>query len=199
MSDSGAGIVEAKRDMRTSALARRGAARARHGAAVPEAAMAIRLAAAGLLGTSDVVAAWLAIGEEIDAMAVLAGIGRGDEPVGLPTMVAKGQPLVFRLWRPGEPLAERMWGIREPLPEAREAEPDVLLVPLLAFDGHCRRLGYGGGFYDRTLGRLRKVKQICAIGLAFDEVEVDSVPCAAYDEPLDHVLTPTRLLTRPLG
>ena len=199
MSETGADLALAKRVLRKAALGRRTEARRRYGAGVPEAAMAARLAESGLIGQAGIVAAWLAIGEEIDALGVLAGVGLGDGPVALPVMVAKGQPLEFRLWSAGEPLAERMWGIREPLDGAHEVEPDVLLVPLLAFDGQCRRLGYGGGFYDRTLARLRALKPVRAIGLAFDEAEVDIVPRGAYDEPLDHVLTPTRLVTRTPG
>jgi len=199
MSDTSADLALAKRALRKAALSRRTEARRLYGSAAPEAAMAARLAETGLIGQAGVVAAWLAIGEEIDALAVLAGVGLGQGPVALPVMVAKGQPLAFRLWSAGEPLVERMWGIREPLDSAREVEPDVLLVPLLAFDGRCQRLGYGGGFYDRTLARLRAIKPIRAIGLAFDEAEVDIVPRGAYDEPLDHVLTPTRLVTRTPG
>ena len=84
-----------------------------------------------------------------------------------------------------------MWGIREPLPTAPLVEPDVLLSPLLAFDARGYRLGYGGGFYDRTLARLRGIKTVVAIGLALDEQKVDAVPHADYDERVDWVLTPS--------
>jgi 5-formyltetrahydrofolate cyclo-ligase len=70
-------------------------------------------------------------------------------------------------------------------------EPDILLVPLLAFDGRGRRLGYGGGFYDRTLAGLRARKPIAAVGLAYDEQRIDEVPHLDYDEMLDWVLTPS--------
>ena len=108
----------------------------------------------------------------------------------LPVMEAKGRPLVFRTWAPGEALAETMWGIREPLPTAQQVEPDVVLGPLLAFDAEGYRLGYGGGFYDRTLARLRKLKTVVAVGLAYDGQRVDAVPHVDYDERLDWVLTP---------
>jgi len=98
---------------------------------------------------------------------------------------------VFRACAPGDALQERMWGIREPLPEKPEVLPDVLLVPLLAVDAEGWRLGYGGGFYDRTLRALRAVKCLTAIGIAFDEQKVDAVPHLDYDEPLDWVLTPS--------
>jgi 5-formyltetrahydrofolate cyclo-ligase len=70
-------------------------------------------------------------------------------------------------------------------------EPDVVLVPLLAFDAQGFRLGYGGGFYDRTLARLRAIKPVVAVGVAYDELKVDAVPHRSYDERLDWVLTPS--------
>jgi len=109
----------------------------------------------------------------------------------LPVMVGKGRPLVFRRWAPGDPMVDRMWGIREPAATAPEVVPDVLMVPLLAFDREGWRLGYGGGFYDRTLQALRASKPILAVGLAYDEQEVDAVPHLDYDQPLDWVLTPS--------
>jgi 5-formyltetrahydrofolate cyclo-ligase len=110
-------------------------------------------------------------------------------------MQGKAKPLLFRAWRPGDALETRMWGIREPSADQALLRPDVLLVPLLAFDRDGWRLGYGGGFYDRTLRDLRAAApSVAAIGLAFDPQEVDAVPHLDYDEPLDMVLTPTRLL-----
>ena len=105
----------------------------------------------------------------------------------------KGEPLLFRRWRIGDPLIARTWGILEPDESAAVVEPDVLLLPLLAFDAEGWRLGYGGGFYDRTLTRLRRRKPIVAIALAFASQEVDAVPHSAYDERLDWVLTPEGL------
>ena len=90
-------------------------------------------------------------------------------------------------------MAECTWlksGIREPGSQARVLEPDVLLVPLLAFDRSGHRLGYGGGYYDRTLRDLRRRRPIVAVGLAFGCQEVDAVPHLDYDERLDWVLTP---------
>ena len=84
-----------------------------------------------------------------------------------------------------------MWGIGEPLPSAPVLEPDVMLVPLLAFDARGYRLGYGGGFYDRTIAQLRNQKPVLTIGVAFDEQRVDAVPHVDYDQRLDWVLTPS--------
>jgi 5-formyltetrahydrofolate cyclo-ligase len=163
---------------------------ARHGALA-----AGRIAAHGI-GFADIpppawVSGFLPIGEELDPaplMLRLSGEGYG---LCLPVMEAKGKPLLFRAWKPGDPLEEVMWGIREPLASAPLVDPDILLSPLLAFDGDGYRLGYGGGFYDRTLARLRGIKDVVAIGLALDEQRVDAVPHADYDERVDWVLTPS--------
>jgi 5-formyltetrahydrofolate cyclo-ligase len=88
-------------------------------------------------------------------------------------------------------MASAAWGIAEPLPSRTVYEPDVLLVPLLAFDAKGYRLGYGGGFYDRSLQILRKLKPIVAVGISYDEQKIDAVPHLDYDQPLDWVLTPS--------
>jgi 5-formyltetrahydrofolate cyclo-ligase len=144
-----------------------------------------------------VVSGFLAIGEEIDPAPLMLRLLAEGYGLCLPVMEAKGKPLIFRTWKPGDPLAETMWGIREPLPEAPAVDPDVILGPLLAFDNAGYRLGYGGGFYDRTLARLRALKPIVSIGIAFDEQRVDAVPHVDYDERLDWVLTPTGPLKCP--
>jgi 5-formyltetrahydrofolate cyclo-ligase len=109
-------------------------------------------------------------------------------------MQGRGKPLLFRAWRPGDPLVKVIWGIEEPAPTCPEVEPDVLLMPLLAFDRAGYRLGYGGGFFDRTLRGLRARKAIRTIGLAFAAQEVDAVPHLDYDERIEAVLTPEGLI-----
>jgi len=120
----------------------------------------------------------------------LAPLGAG---IALPVMVQKAEPLIFRQWRRGDALSPQQWGILEPAPSAPAVQPDVLLLPLLAFDNTGRRLGYGGGFYDRSLQALRAAKPIVAIGLAYAAQEVGAVPCDALDQPLDYALTPDGL------
>jgi 5-formyltetrahydrofolate cyclo-ligase len=95
----------------------------------------------------------------------------------------------MREWSFGEPLSAGVWGIREPEPEAAEVEPDILLVPLLAFDRAGSRIGYGGGYYDRTIAQLRGRKAVVAVGLAFAAQEVSAVPITQGDERLNLVLT----------
>ena len=137
------------------------------------------------------VSGFLPIGEELDPTLLMQRLAGSGFKLCLPVMEAKGKPLLFRGWSPGDPLDEVTWGIREPRASAPVVEPDVLLSPLLAVDRNGYRLGYGGGFYDRTLARLRSLKPVVAIGLAFDEQMVDAVPHADYDERLDWVLTPS--------
>jgi 5-formyltetrahydrofolate cyclo-ligase len=107
----------------------------------------------------------------------------------LPVVVAKNTPLVFRQWAPGNALVLGRWNIKVPPEEAPEVLPDVLLVPLLAFDRKGFRLGYGGGFYDRTLEKLRALKNVTAIGIAYAGQEVDAVPYEEFDQRLDWIMT----------
>jgi 5-formyltetrahydrofolate cyclo-ligase len=182
-------VIAAKRQLREQAKARRSAL-------PPDVRRdgALRLAAHGLapLGIHPpaVVTAFLAIGDELDPGPLLERLHGEGFALALPVMVGKGQPLLFRAWQAGDRLVDRMWGIREPTADAKTVEPDVLLMPLLAFDRSGYRLGYGGGFYDRTLAGLRARRAVRAIGLAFAAQEVDAVPHLDYDQRLDLILTP---------
>jgi len=181
---------EEKRAERTRALARRAAAFAQHGAAARA-----RLEAYGLTflepAPGAIVSGFSAIRDEIDPAQLLARLHREGFRLCLPVMEGKGLPLVFRAWSPGDAMGRVQWGIAEPLPDKSVLEPDIVLVPLLAFDAQGYRLGYGGGFYDRTLARLRAIKPVVAVGVAYDELKVDAVPHLHYDQPLDWVLTPS--------
>lgn len=189
MHDS-ATIVEAKRRLRDEAKSRRAAL-----SVAERTDGASKLAAQGLgfLAVPEgtrAVSAFLAIGQEINPGLLMSRLHREGATLCLPVMVGKGKPLDFRAWMPGAPLRTVIWGIREPEETAPLVEPDILLMPLLAFDRGGARLGYGGGFYDRTLRALRRRKQVIAVGLAFASQEVDAVPHLDYDERLDWVLTP---------
>jgi 5-formyltetrahydrofolate cyclo-ligase len=181
---------EEKRAERTRALARRAAAHARHGADAGR-----RLARHGLsfldLKSGTVVSGFSAIRDEIDPAGLLARLAEEGNRLALPVIEGKGRPLLFRAWAPGDAMGTAQWGIAEPLPDQPEVYPDVVLVPLLAFDAQGYRLGYGGGFYDRTLARLRARKPVVAVGIGFDELRIDAVPHLDYDQRLDWVLTPS--------
>jgi 5-formyltetrahydrofolate cyclo-ligase len=107
----------------------------------------------------------------------------------LPVVAGKGKPLTMRAFTFGDVLASGVWGIREPKPEAPEVFPDILLVPLLAFDRSGHRIGYGAGYYDMTITALRARKSVAAVGIAFAAQEVAQVPSTPRDARLDLVLT----------
>ncbi len=107
----------------------------------------------------------------------------------VPVVVENNAPLEFRTWSPGEPTVPGRWNIPVPEDGAPVVDPDYLLVPMLAFDLAGYRLGYGGGFYDRTLEKLRAMKPVVAIGVAYSAQQVDAVVHGDHDQPLDWILT----------
>jgi 5-formyltetrahydrofolate cyclo-ligase len=140
---------------------------------------------------SAVVSGFASLPDEFRVWPLLRRLHREGHRLALPVMQGKAKPLLFRAWAPGDALDRGVWGIGEPKADKPELEPDILLVPLLAFDRWGWRLGYGGGFYDRTLQRLRALQPIVAVGLAFNEQRIDAVPHLDYDQRLDWVLTPS--------
>ncbi len=149
------------------------------------------LPTAAIPKAGEVVSAYWPFRTEIDPRPLMQRLIRAGVRIALPLTPAKGsdEPLRFCTWSPGDGLCPGGFGVHEPHPGAETVEPDLLLVPLLAFDRRGGRLGYGAGHYDRTLQRLRAIKPIRAIGLAFAAQEVDAVPTQAHDKPLDAILT----------
>lgn len=141
------------------------------------------------------ISAFRSFGDEIGTGPLLAALDAAGYRIGLPIVIGKGKPLVFRQWRPGDAMASGPYGIEQPLDTAPEVDPDILIVPMAAFDTEGYRVGYGGGFYDRSLEALRAKKPNVAIGVAYDEQEVEAVPRGPYDARLDHLVTPTRTLS----
>jgi 5-formyltetrahydrofolate cyclo-ligase len=139
----------------------------------------------------SIVSGFSPIADEFRVWPLLRGLAGGGYQLALPVMQGKARPLLFRAWTPGDAMDKAVWNIAEPKPDKPALDPDILIVPLLAFDRAGWRLGYGGGFYDRTLRDLRARKAIVAVGLAFDEQQVDAVPHLDYDERLDWVLRPS--------
>ena len=120
----------------------------------------------------------------------------GGRPVAVSAFVPiRGEPLRFRAWRPGDALRPGRFGTLEPPVEAAEVEPGVLFVPLAGFDRRGHRLGYGAGYYDGALARLRARGRVLAVGIAFAEQEVEAVPAEPHDERLDALVTDAGLLT----
>jgi len=181
-------IDEAKRTLRKAAAASRDSAAARDDGQAGR-RLAEFLLRPGLIAKGAVVSGFWPIGSEIDVMAGLRALAARGHPVALPVVMGMKRPLLFRLWRDGDGMSEGRYGIREPLERAAAVDPDVLLVPLLAFDRAGFRLGYGGGFYDRSLAGLRERARPVAIGVAWAAQEVATVPHDRLDQPLDWIIT----------
>jgi len=182
-------LLKIKTEARVLAKLRRAEAAASAGLAEAE-AVAERVAE--LLADfpkPTVVAGYWPIGTELDVRHTLSHLDLIGFGCALPVVVAKGEPLTFRTWTPQVLMERSGLGILAPAATVPEVDPDVLLVPLLAFDRAGYRLGYGAGFYDRTLERLRRSKRVTAIGIGFAGQEVDSVPRDQYDQPLDWLVT----------
>ncbi len=191
-----------KTTLRATALAARDALSGEHRAAAAQ-----TIALRGLpfeIMPGAVVAGYSPIRSEIDPIPLmrklavpgvqlaLPAIIAGDQA--LPAIIAGDQPLIFRAWSPDDRLARGRLGILEPSADAKEVVPDILLVPLAAFDRAGHRIGYGAGHYDRTLEQLRKLKAITAVGVAVAVQEVEAVPALLHDAALDYVLTETQVL-----
>jgi 5-formyltetrahydrofolate cyclo-ligase len=153
------------------------------------ASVCARLLAAISLPSGAAVSGYWPMRDELDPRpALLALHGRG-HPLCLPVVVGKARPLCFRAWRPGDTLVSGGFGTQVPDAAQPEVAPRVLLVPLLAFDRAGYRLGYGGGFYDRTLAALRAAGEVVAIGVAIAAQEIAAVPHDATDARLDWIVT----------
>ena len=181
-----ADIDDAKRAMRLEASARR-----KEVAVSGDAGHSLvdNLLGAGAVPDGAAVSGFWPIGSEIDLRPLMTALAARGHTVALPVVVGRDRPLLFRAWREGDAMAEGPYGIREPMESAAEVTPQVLLVPLLAFDRAGYRLGYGGGFYDRSLEGLRSRGPVTAIGAAWAGQEVPAVPHDAHDQPLDWMLT----------
>ncbi len=135
------------------------------------------------------VSGFVPLKSEINPLLLMRKLAENGARLALPVVVGRDKPLIMREWSFGEPLASGVWGIREPKSEAAAVDPDILLVPLLAFDRNGSRIGYGAGYYDMTLNRLRAFKPVTAIGLAYAAQEIPVVPTTPRDARLDLVLT----------
>jgi len=145
------------------------------------------------LAPNQIISIYWPLGDELDPLPLLRQLHASGHAMVLPVMLGAGKPLVFKRWQPGDQLQDAGFGTKEPLDDQPQLDPDVILAPLLAFDQQGYRLGYGGGFYDRTLGQLRQHKQVKVFGLAFAEQEVDLVVRGEYDQALDGMVTPKAL------
>ena len=181
-----------KAQLRTEALATREAVPAQD-----------RLAAAEPIATRDfpvpvsrgmIVSGFSPMKSEVNPIPLLRKLSDAGAQLALPVIVKRGQPLIMRAWNFGAPLKSGQWGIREPTPEAPAVDPDILIVPLAAFDRAGHRIGFGAGYYDMTIRALRAKKKVTAVGIAFAAQEIPRVPATERDERLDLVLTEREII-----
>jgi len=180
-----------KAELRTAALAKRDALSSEQRAVAAEA-----FAERGLpfgITPGSIVSGYSPIRSEIDPVPLMRILATQGARLALPAVMARGKSLAFRAWSPNDRLMLGPLGILEPSPAAAELIPDIILVPLAAFDRLGHRIGYGAGHYDYTLAHLRKVKAIAVIGLAFAAQEIEAVPALSHDVALDYVLTETQI------
>jgi 5-formyltetrahydrofolate cyclo-ligase len=179
--------TEQKAALRHAALARRDALPAAERAAAAEAVAARPFPVAIVPGA--IVSGYSPLKSEFNPVPLMRKLSDAGAQLALPVVAGRGKPLVMRAWTFGAPLAAGVWGIREPKADAPEVAPDILLVPLLAFDRAGHRIGYGAGYYDMTINALRAQKPVLAVGLAFATQQVETVPTTPRDARLDLVLT----------
>jgi 5-formyltetrahydrofolate cyclo-ligase len=180
-------IEDVKAELRREALRRRDAlpAETRQRAAEAIAARAFPL----VIAPGTIVSGFMPLKSEVNPLPLMRKLADAGASLALPVVAGRGKPLIMRSWQWGAPLVAGVWGIREPGHAALEVQPDILLVPLLAFDRGGHRIGYGAGYYDLTIAQLRAKKPVTAVGIAFAAQEVESVPKTAFDARLDLVLT----------
>ena len=187
-------IARAKRALRADCEARRRQASDAAGPTAGEAA-AGHFFSAIELPAGCVVSGYWPMRDEFDVVPLLEALHARGHRCALPVVVGRGRPLEFRAWSPGTALVEAAFGTRVPPEDAGRATPDVLLVPMLAFDDAGYRLGYGGGFYDITLAALKAAAgQPLAVGCAFAAQRLDALPFDATDQRLDWVVTERRAM-----
>lgn len=184
-------LGQLKAAARADAFARRAAA---HGVADPAPAQRALTALLEPLGPR-VVAGYMAMRTEIDPAPVMAALHARGARICVPVIEGRGRPLRFREWTPDAPMVPGPFGARVPA-EGDWLEPDALIVPLVAFDGGLNRLGYGGGFYDRTLAGLRAARPTFAAGFAYAAQQAEALPLEPTDQPLDAIVTEAGVLRR---
>jgi 5-formyltetrahydrofolate cyclo-ligase len=176
-----------KARLRTEILAKRDAMPADARAAAAEAVAARPFPVPITLGM--IASGFMPMKSEINPLPLLRRLVAAGARLALPAIVGRGHPLTMRAYAFGDEFARGQWGIREPKPDATEVFPDLLIVPLACFDRAGHRIGFGAGYYDMTINRLRGMKPVTAIGIAFAGQEIAHVPATPHDARLDLVLT----------
>ncbi|ABG31614.1 5-formyltetrahydrofolate cyclo-ligase [Roseobacter denitrificans] len=179
-------MTQIKAAARKAAFARRDAAHAKN---TGTGAGMLSSVLAGYRGVPT--AGYMPIRSEIDPMpAMIEAAAHG--PVGVPVIIGAGQPLRFARWEPDMEMVSGEFGVQIPA-HAEYFEPEIVIAPLVAFDAQGGRLGYGGGFYDRTLEGLRAKRATLAIGFAYAAQIADTLPLEPTDQPLDAIVTEQKI------
>jgi 5-formyltetrahydrofolate cyclo-ligase len=187
MTSDAATVDQHKAALRASALTRRDAIPAadRQSAAGAIAARPFPLS----IPAGAIVSGFVPLKSEINPLPLMQRLAAAGARLALPVVAGRGRPLIMRSYAFGQELNAGVWGIREPKADAPEVDPDILIVPLAAFDRKGNRIGYGAGYYDMTINRLRSLKPVTAVGIAYAAQEVPEVPITPRDARLDLVLT----------
>jgi 5-formyltetrahydrofolate cyclo-ligase len=140
------------------------------------------------LESKQVIAGYMPIRTEISPLAAMNKLSNSGKSICVPVVQSAGEPLLFKEWTPNSNMLVGPFGAE--IPEHGEfLEPEVLIVPLVAFDRKGARVGYGGGFYDRYISTIMNDKKIIKIGLGFSFQKIDKVPINKYDKKLDYIIT----------
>src|SRR3954451_14923979 len=144
-----------------------------------------------------IVSGFMPLKTEINPLPLMRKLEAAGARLAPPAVGGRGKPLTMRAFAFGDELASGQWGIREPKAGAPEVVPDIMLVPLLAFDRNGHRIGYGAGYYDMTIAKLRAIAPVIAAGIAFAAQEIEEVPVTPRDARLDLVLTEREVIDLP--
>jgi 5-formyltetrahydrofolate cyclo-ligase len=184
---------ERKAALRAEASALRWEVFSRAGAAAAAALVDRGVEAVSSFEGISSIGGYFPIRDELDALPLLRALNQRGFQIALPRILP-GPALEFRRWISDTPLVRGKFGVQEPPATEPELTPELVIVPLLAFDRLGNRLGYGAGYYDSVLRSLRKERPVVAIGMGFDEQEVAEIPCEPQDETLNMILTPSRFI-----
>lgn len=180
-------IADKKKALREEALARRDALtpdyRQRAAETIADLPFPVSVPAGAI------VSGFFPMKTEISPLPLMRKLAAAGAKLALPRIVGRGHPLSMRAWNFGDELVPGQWGIREPVPDAPEAVPDILLVPFAAYDCAGYRVGYGAGYYDRTIAMAQGKKKVVTIGFGCVAQEVEQCPVEAHDKRLDFILT----------
>jgi 5-formyltetrahydrofolate cyclo-ligase len=190
--DSADQIPRQKEQLRNQALARRDAVPAAERQSAAETIGARKFPVA--IPRGAVVSGFMPMKSEINPLPLLKRLAAEGAKLALPVVAGRGKPLIMRAWEFGAPLDAGVWGIRQPKVDAPEIDPDILIVPLAAFDRAGHRIGYGAGYYDMTITRLRGIKSVVVLGIGFAAQEIPRVPATERDARLDLVLTEREII-----